>query len=302
MGWVRTRLTGLLLAVAMVAAAALPLAALAQDPGATTTPAPGEPTPTPTASPSPTPEPTDPEAEEKARQDARDRKRKVVRRIYRDFERDGRISACDHSRKALRIAKRSIEDSYDEDFPDFRDAVQAAIDRHKKGKCEPLPEDLPEPVPTPTPSPASGTLDESATPAPAPPPPPPPPAAAPAPSPESGALPGLGGDDSGGAFAPPPDEGAIPEGTPAPPQATPAPTAPAGPPRLIVTRSANDANLAVPGTMLAIALAGLLIAAGTAVAGKRSGRFAGVGHAWREAAWRTSGTWSDFTDWLRSGR
>ena len=27
-----------------------------------------------------------------------------------------------------------------------------------------------------------------------------------------------------------------------------------------------------------------------------------IGHAWREAAWRTSGTWNDFTDWLRTGR
>jgi hypothetical protein len=296
MGWVRTRLTGLLLAAAMVAAAALPLAALAQD--QTPTPTPGEPTPTPSASPTPTPTP-DPEAEAKARQDEKDRKRKVVRRIYRDFERDGRIAACDHSRKALRIAKRSISDSYDEDFPDFREAVQAAIDRHKKGKCEPLPEDQAAVEPTPTTTPEGGTLDQHST-APAPAPPPPPPVAPAAPAPESGALPDLGGGEQSDPFPSPPDEGVIPEGTPAP-AATPAPT-PAGPPRLIVTQSANNANLLVPGMMLAIALAGLLIAAGTAVAGKRSGRFAGVGHAWREAAWRTSGTWADFTDWLRSGR
>jgi hypothetical protein len=70
----------------------------------------------------------------------------------------------------------------------------------------------------------------------------------------------------------------------------------------VVTRSADDANLLVPGTMLAIALLGLLVAAGSAFAAKRSGRLAGVSHAWREAAWRTSGTWGDFTDWLRAGR
>ena len=54
--------------------------------------------------------------------------------------------------------------------------------------------------------------------------------------------------------------------------------------------------------MLAVALLGLLIAALTALSAKRAGRLAGVGHAWREATWRASGTWSEFTDWLRPGR
>ncbi len=57
-----------------------------------------------------------------------------------------------------------------------------------------------------------------------------------------------------------------------------------------------------PGVMFAIALLGLLIAALTALFAKRTGRLAGVGHAWREATWRASGTWSEFTDWLRTGR
>ena len=74
------------------------------------------------------------------------------------------------------------------------------------------------------------------------------------------------------------------------------------PPKLIVTRAAANPNMFVPGTLLAVALIGLLIAAMSALAAKRGGRFAGVGHAWREAAWRSSGTWSDFTDWLRSRR
>jgi hypothetical protein len=69
-----------------------------------------------------------------------------------------------------------------------------------------------------------------------------------------------------------------------------------------VTRAAADPNLFLPGTMLALALIGLLIAGLSALAAKKTGRLAGVGHAWQEAAWRTSGTWSDFTDWLRAGR
>ena len=96
------------------------------------------------------------------------------------------------------------------------------------------------------------------------------------------------------------DRGAIPESTPPPPAATPAP-APL-PPKLVVTRAATEFNLLVPGTMLAIALLGLLLAALSALAGSKTGRLEGVGHAWREAAWRTSGAWNDFTDWLRIGR
>jgi hypothetical protein len=108
--------------------------------------------------------------------------------------------------------------------------------------------------------------------------------------------------DSGGDIAPLPGEDAIPEGTPSP-SATPAPAAtPVPPPNLVVTRAAASPNMFVPGTMGAIALLGLLIAGATALASRRSERLAGVGHAWREAAWRTSGTWSDFTDWLRAGR
>jgi hypothetical protein len=133
---------------------------------------------------------------------------------------------------------------------------------------------------------------------------------APAPSPESGALPDFGagsgsGGSSGGSSGgkggdsgtlPPPDESAIPEGTPSP---TPTPTAAPLPPKLVVTRAATDANLFVPGTMLAIALLGLLFAALSALAAKRTGRLPSVAHAWREAAWRASGTWSDFSDWVR---
>jgi hypothetical protein len=54
--------------------------------------------------------------------------------------------------------------------------------------------------------------------------------------------------------------------------------------------------------MLAIALLGLLFAGLSAVAARRTGRLAGVDQAWREAAFRASGAWSDFADWLRRGR
>jgi hypothetical protein len=290
----RARLTGFAVGLALVFAPA----ASAQDPVPTPTASPSPtptpsatPTPTPTATPSPTPTP-----EEK--QDAKDRKRKDVRRIYRDFERDGRIDDCDHSEKALKIARRSISDSYAEDFPDFRDALTAAIERHKDGTCvEATPTPSATATPSPSTSPGSTTPPPSSTPAPIPPP---------SSSPESGTLPDFGAGGTGGSGGsgggsggtpgtiPAPGEDAIPEGTPSP---TPAP-APL-PPKLVVTRAATDTNLFVPGTMLAIALLGLAIAGGSALIAKRTGRLQGVDQAWREAAWRVSGTWSDFADWLR---
>jgi hypothetical protein len=313
----RARLTGAFAAVALAVLAALATPSLAQDPGGTPT---ASPTPSPTASPSPTPSPTPtPEQQARAERDARDRSAKAVRRIYRDFE-DGRIDDCDHPVTALKRARRSIEDSYGEEFPDFRDALTAAIERHDSGKCQEQEQQLqdrnsdPTPTPTAAPSPRSTSPSPGgSSPAPAPAPAP----AAPSPpstSPDSGSLPDFGagsggsGPGTGGSsgkldpLPAPPGEDAIPEGTPSP-TPTPAPAAtPALPPKLIVTRAAASPNMFVPGTLLAIALAGLLIAALSALAGKRSGRLAGVGHAWREAAWRTSGTWSDFTDWLRSNR
>ena len=130
------------------------------------------------------------------------------------------------------------------------------------------------------------------------------PAPAPVPSPQSGTLPDFGAGGGGrtpppstGSPSPtpaPPGESAIPEGTPSP-TPTPAPL----PPKLIVTRAATDTNLFVPGTMLAIALLGLLFTGLAALLARRSGRFPAFDQAWREAAWRASGTWSDFADWLR---
>ena len=292
----RARLTG---ASAALALAVLAAPAAAQDPQPTPTPS-----PTATASPTPSPTPT-PEQQERAERDARDREAKGVRSIYRDFERDGRIDECDHTGRGVKGARRSIADSDNEDYPDFRDALTAAIERHNDGDCEEQQQELedrnsdPTPTPSATATPAPGGTGTTPT---APPSTPPPT------TPDAGSLPdfGAGGSGDSGQVDPlpeqpaPPGEDAIPEGTASPTpaaQATPTPT-----PRLIVTRAAASPNMFVPGALLAVALLGLLIAALTALFARRTGRLAGVGHAWREAAWRTSGAWSDFSDWLRSRR
>jgi hypothetical protein len=101
----------------------------------------------------------------------------------------------------------------------------------------------------------------------------------------------------------PPGEGDV---QPVQPTATPTPSAtptPAPEDQLVVTRPhAEDANLAVPGLLLAAALLGLAAAAGTAIYARRTGRLQGWGHAWREASYRATGAWGDFSDWLRLGR
>jgi hypothetical protein len=105
---------------------------------------------------------------------------------------------------------------------------------------------------------------------------------------------------SGGGHAVKPPSSTV---TPAPPAATPAPTA--APPteaQVVVTRPRTHPSLVIPLILAALALAGLGAAGGSAALGSRVPRFAALGHAWREAAFRATGTWGDFADWLRLGR
>jgi hypothetical protein len=90
---------------------------------------------------------------------------------------------------------------------------------------------------------------------------------------------------------------------PVQPTATPVPVAPAPTePQLAVTSPPGDPNLLLPALLLAAALIGLALLGASALAARRGGRLAGWGHAWREAAYRTTGAWGDFSDWLRLGR
>ena len=279
----RVRLLGLLVAV-VAFIAALSTAAAAQDP----TPAPTEtpvPTPTPTVTPTPTPTP-------KEERQARLRKRKVVKRVYRDFRTDGRIDNCKHSRLALRRTEQSISEQYDVDFPDFREAVKAAIKDWDKKVCV-----VATPTPAPTPAPTAVPTPAPTTP----------------PSTDSGGLPDFGGgrdNDSGSGSGPPPVEEFTPappaEGdvTPVQPTPTAVPVTPAPTPedaQLVVTRPDEDTSLLLPALLLAAVLLGLAIAGGSAIA-VRSGHLAGWSHACREAGYRATGAWGDFSDWLRVGR
>jgi hypothetical protein len=319
-------MTRSLLAVVAVLALSLPALALAQDttptataspsptasssPTATATPCPSPtatPSPTTTATPSPTSTPTatpSPEPCASPTPTPAPKRTKAVKNVYRDFRNDGLLSPCRHSTNALKKTLKTITPQFDADFPEFRDAVKAAIRAHDKDRCAKKPQESNGGTGgtgtggTGTGG-TGGTGTGGTTPTtPAPTTPAPAPAPAPAPPPSSGALPRI--HHGGGHAAPPPAATTTPPAA-ASPAPAPAPAAPQEA-QIVVTRSHDRPSLAIPLILAALALAGLAAAGGSAALGTRVPRYAGIGHAWREAAFRASGTWGDFADWLRLGR
>ncbi len=221
---------------------------------------------------------------------------KEVKAIYSDYSRDGVIDVCDHTRANLQATLDAIEPDFDRDFPDFREAIEAGIQRHDANKCDSGAEATATPAATASPDPQATA------------------------SPESGDLPAPEDDsstDDGGALPPPddgslpPDDGSLPpatDGTGAvPPAATAPPVAPPVaaaatptpvPTPVIVSRS-NAGKLLVPGILIGIALLGGAVLAAMAFGGRGSPQ---MRHAWNEAGFRTRGVWADFSDWLRTGR
>jgi hypothetical protein len=221
-------------------------------------------------------------------QDPPENATREVERIYGDFSDDGVIEPCDHELEDLQEARDTIEPEMDQDYPDFRAALEAGINDHFIDSCNGLGEE-----PTATATPGATT--------------------APSATPDAGTLPPTddsGSDDTGAippedGKLPPQNFGTLPEdgATPAPPAPTPPPpaaatTPAASPTPVIVSRSATE-GLLIPGILLGIALLGALALGAFALAARRSPRFE---HAWREAAFRTRGTWADFSDWLKLGR
>ena len=215
-----------------------------------------------------------------------------VQKVYDDYRMDGVISVCDHTQATLENTRDTIKPDFDRDYPDFREAVEAGIDEHKSGGCggdsstgssgggtPPAATSTPDagtgttapPAATATPDTGSGTGTESGT------------------LPDASPTPTVPPED-----AIPPQTGATPVPTvpPAAPAATPTPAE-----ATIV--HAGHRSLTLPILVLAIALIGAVALALSALLAKRNPR---VRQAWREAAFRTRGTWADFSDWLRLGR
>src|SRR4051794_12489900 len=61
---------------------------------------------------------------------------KEVKAVYTDYSRDGVIDVCDHTRDVLQEKLDGIDAAFDRDFPHFREAVKAGIQRHDKGSCD----------------------------------------------------------------------------------------------------------------------------------------------------------------------
>jgi hypothetical protein len=291
----RTRLPTVL-AAALALLAAVPPAVRAQAPTAT---------PTPTATVTATPTADTSQANGSGAAEAPKNAPKPVQRVYDDYRRDGVIDVCAHTESDLQETLVTIEPAFDRDYPDFRQALEAGIARHKSGRCtdESSAGASPTATPTVTPAPTSGSGAGAAAGGGA--------AAgaggAAGGGTESGRLPG--GDQHAGSgttpLTPRSGERAGAAATPAPAAVTPVPAAtvpPATPAAtvapVVVTRTGHR-SLTFPLILLAIALLGGAAFALFAAGGRRS---PGARHAWREAAYRTRGTWADFSDWLRLGR
>ena len=211
-----------------------------------------------------------------------------VQKVYDDYRSDGVIEVCDHTQATLESTRDTIKPDFDRDYPDFREAVEAGIDKHKDGGCGGDDSSTTDSSgggtpPAATSTPGSGTSTVA----------PPAESATPDADAESGTLPQ--------ATATVPPEDAIPPQAGATPVPTVPPAAPAATPTPAEPKIVHSGHrsLTLPIVLIAIALLGLIALALSALFARRNPR---LRHAWREAAFRTRGTWADFSDWLRLGR
>jgi hypothetical protein len=211
-----------------------------------------------------------------------------VQKVYDDYRSDGVIEVCDHTQATLESTLDTIKPDFDRDYPDFREAVEAGIDKHKDGGCGGDDSSTSDSSgggtpPAATSTPGSGTSTVA----------PPAESATPDAGAESGTLPQ--------ATATVPPEDAIPPQAGATPVPTVPPAAPAATPTPAEPKIVHSGHrsLTLPIVLIAIALLGLIALALSALFARRNPR---LRHAWREAAFRTRGTWADFSDWLRLGR
>ena len=182
---------------------------------------------------------------------------------YNAYRSSGRVAPCRFSAATLQKAKSEVPPDIEQYAPDFPAALDAALQARALGACG----------------------KKGAT------------AAAPA------------------AGATPPSTPAGPGGSanaPTSASATPAPTALPGASAATIAataaakRGAGASTAPAPVIALAVILAALALAALawmlTAWRGLEPVWLTGTRHAWSEAGYRASGTWAEFTDWLRLGR
>jgi hypothetical protein len=206
--------------------------------------------------------------------------------ILEDFRADRRVGPCDHSAAAVRRARAELPADADVLTPDLREQLEASAEAHTSGRCRAAA------------AARAGSDDGAVGPAPA--------------EPGAGALAAQEATDRAARAARdrPPGSPAQPNPTAQPvPANSPAPTARDD----AITRAtrvppgrtgAGDAPAALLLLLLValLAAAALLVWAIARAAGAPPPGSAGARHARREAAWRASNVWSEFTDWVRLGR
>lgn len=192
------------------------------------------------------------------------------------------LDACTFTQADLQAALAGIPAELRETVPDIRRAIEDGIASHANGECEGV---------EPTASNGTATTPGAAT---------PPPVTTPT-TPEGAAVtPGAATPDAGAGAATPGTT------TPAPGTATPAPAADG----TVTTPGAQQPGVARDRTPLLVGLValGALLVLALALWGLARLRgwdppfLARVRHAWGEAGYRATSTWSEFTDWLRLGR
>jgi hypothetical protein len=190
-------------------------------------------------------------------------------RVFKEYQSSGKIDACKHSEDELKSAGTSIPNDIDAYAPDFRNALQVALEQRAGGSCDsdggaaaagggaPAP-GAPATTPTTSTAEAPAAPGSTVTPGPTP-----DPTAAPAADDQAIVKAARTAQASGG-------------GTPAP----------------VVALGALGALLALSG--LAYGLSHWLA---------WDPRWAQrLRHSVAEAGWRAGNTWSEFADWVRLGR
>lgn len=206
----------------------------------------------------------------------------AVQEVFRDFSRDGIVSPCRHTVDDLRETRANIPPDIDQYAPDFPEAVRAALEAHARGACA-------------GDAAAGGEVGGGA-----------------APGPAAGAPGSPAGAEGSPAVA------AAPPGTPTKTVASepPAPDAgeetTAGAQQVAVTEltrvAARTASSDAPAPVWIVGAGAALlalVALATLLAGRTRRGAEGLDnlrHSWGEAAWRASASWTDFREWVRTGR
>jgi cobalamin biosynthesis Mg chelatase CobN len=192
----------------------------------------------------------------------------------------GRLDPCSFSKADLQAAVKGIPKEIATTVPAIRQAMQDAIAAHDKGSCKGI-------------APTNGASTSGAA---------VPPVATPTTPATTPASPATTEGPVAGAVAP----GAAPTtpstATPAPGSAT-QPTPAAVAPKAPATHSRDTTPLLVVAIAIGVlALLALLTWAWWRLRGLDPRWTKSWRHAWGEAGYRTTSTWSEFTDWLRLGR